>query len=257
MTQTTTTTSSGSYPVADAPASTAVVTDDAILVGVWSTPIPTGPRAKFTATPGTAGALVVQFSRDSGATWASTAPITGTFSAEIPSEVTSVRATASGSTGILSVSTPTDRTFVDLPGNSSNGAASLNGAALQAVVTGAYYATVYADKLTGPGVEVVVRTAAMSTTVGVQYRPVKGIWRTLRISSVNISANAATQLFATLNYADDLEALYWSQTVQRDAALTIGGVALIRSPVPITSVFISSDLAVALSAHRLTLSFGV
>lgn len=83
------------------------VTDDSILVKVWSTPIACDDTSSFTATPGVGGDITVQFSADGvNYTNAAEAPYTSTFSGGVPPTSLWVRATTTVSTGALAVDTP-------------------------------------------------------------------------------------------------------------------------------------------------------
>lgn len=114
MTQTVTVTTSSSVTPITAPGNLKTTLDDSILVGVWSTGIPAIDDSVITATPGTGGTLLVQFSSDSGATWfnASNAPYTSPVTEGVPPGVNLVRATATGATGTLAVATPEPWTLV-------------------------------------------------------------------------------------------------------------------------------------------------
>lgn len=83
------------------------VTDDAILVKVWSTPIACDDTSSFTATPGVGGDITVQFSADGvNYTNAAEVPYISTFSGGVPPTSLWVRATATVTTGALAVDTP-------------------------------------------------------------------------------------------------------------------------------------------------------
>lgn len=107
MTQTTTTVSSYGVVPTTPPGQITRVTDDAILVKVWSTPIACTDNSTFSAAPAANGAIGVQFSAD-GVNYvdAAATPYTTAFSGGIPPTALWVRATAVGGTGQLSVDTP-------------------------------------------------------------------------------------------------------------------------------------------------------
>ena len=90
--------------------------DNAILVGVWSSPMTTTDDSVITAIPGTAGSITVQFSSD-GFTWtnAASSPYTATFTGGVPPSTAYVRATASIATATLTVATPagTNQSLLD------------------------------------------------------------------------------------------------------------------------------------------------
>lgn len=117
MTQTTTTVSSYAVTPLVSPGNYTRVTDDAILVKVWSTPIAGEDSSIITATPGAGGTILVQFSFDSQVSWrnASATPYSSTFVGGVPPGVTAIRATAIGATATLVVDTP--QSFVELTPN--------------------------------------------------------------------------------------------------------------------------------------------
>lgn len=92
------------------------ITDDSILVKVWSDPIACDATSSFTITPGAGGTATVQFSAD-GITYsnAPTSPYTSAFSGGVPAFARWVRATATGATATLSVDTPVPWTELTTP----------------------------------------------------------------------------------------------------------------------------------------------
>lgn len=113
MTQTTSYALSAAISPIPAPGTVKTVLDDAILVKVWSTPIPATDDSVITATPAASGSITVQFSAD-GANWlnAANTPYTTAYTGGVPPTTTYIRATATGGTATLAVSTPLQERFV-------------------------------------------------------------------------------------------------------------------------------------------------
>lgn len=112
-----------------------------------------------------------------------------------------------------------------------------------------------ADLLRGT-VEHLSSTAALGTALTVRFAPA-GVYRKARISWVNNGASGAAKLYLTANCGNDVEGLVACQSAkQRDAELLMGGALLLVSPVPITSLNVSSDTAISADTHRLLISFG-
>lgn len=109
MSQVTTTSTSPKVTPQFADGVITTVTDNAILVGVWSTPMSCVDQGWYTATPGTGGSILVQFSANSGVTWSDAAQgaVTAVYTAEVPPSATLIRATAVTATGTLVINTPT------------------------------------------------------------------------------------------------------------------------------------------------------
>lgn len=83
------------------------VTDDSILVKVWSAPIACSTSSIFTATPGAGGTISVQISDDNGTNWRTIAgPLAAAATSGVPEGATHIRATAATATGTLVLDTP-------------------------------------------------------------------------------------------------------------------------------------------------------
>lgn len=117
MAQTTTVVQSFSVSPIRAPGNLLVTVDNAILVGVWSTPIAATDDSLIGVAPGVNGTMSVQFTKDS-VNWffANGSPFSANFTGGVPPGVTFVRATTAGTSGVLTVSTP-------VPGSPSNSVA--------------------------------------------------------------------------------------------------------------------------------------
>lgn len=109
--------------------------DNAILVGVWSTPIVVSAGSNYTATPGTGGTIEVQYSRDGGVTYRDVdgSPFSKVQTSGVDPAATHIRCSANVATGTLNVRVPgthvnliqnPDGTFSGPYGNSTPGAGS-------------------------------------------------------------------------------------------------------------------------------------
>lgn len=123
MTQVTTTESSPAVTPAVPVGEVTRVTDNAILVGVWSTPITVDTTSTFVATPGTGGSIIVQLSDDSGVTWRNVrdSPFSSMISSGVSPNATRIRASAIGATGTLIVDTPIATTYSTSAGGGGGG----------------------------------------------------------------------------------------------------------------------------------------